>query len=154
SHGAEVVELALPPVESTLPAWPVLCAAEAAAAHSATYPSRAADYGPTFRTFLEYADTLSARDYAAAHETRMAWAGRLRGVFDRIDLIACPSTFIPAPPSGFIDPFAPFDTGFVPFLRFTAPFNFSGNPTLSLPCGFSADGLPYSLQLVGRHGDE
>jgi amidase len=39
-------------------------------------------------------------------------------------------------------------------MRFTAPFNYSGSPTLSVPCGFSADGLPYSLQLVGRHGDE
>ena len=39
-------------------------------------------------------------------------------------------------------------------LRFTAPFDFSGSPTISVPCGFTADGMPVGLQLVGRHLDE
>jgi amidase len=39
-------------------------------------------------------------------------------------------------------------------LRFTAPFDFSGSPTITLPCGFSAEGLPLGLQLVGRHLEE
>ena len=43
----------------------------------------------------------------------------------------------------------PFSPAISPFLRFTAPFNFSGNPTLSVPAGFSDDGLPYGIQLVG-----
>jgi len=154
SAGAHIVELALPPVEDVLPAWPVLCAAEAAAAHVATYPSRAADYGPSFRSFLEYAATLSAQDYAAHHDRCMVWSGQLRGAFEHIDVLACPSTFATAPPLEFIGPFDPFTAELVPFMRFTAPFNFSGSPTLCVPCGFSPDGLPYSLQLVGRHGDE
>lgn len=154
TFGAEVVEVQLAPVEPILPAWPVLCAAEAAVAHAKTFPSRAADYGPTFRSFLEYAGTLRAQDYAAAHEARINWAGELRGVFEQVDVLACPSTFMAAPPADLIDPFAPFTPDIAPFMRFTAPFNFSGSPTLSLPCGFSSDGLPYSLQLVGRHGDE
>jgi amidase len=41
-----------------------------------------------------------------------------------------------------------------PLLRFTAPFDFTGSPTISVPCGFTASGLPLSLQIVGRHGDE
>ena len=36
-------------------------------------------------------------------------------------------------------------------LRFTAPYNFNGMPTLSVPCGLSRDGLPLSLQFVGKH---
>ena len=36
-------------------------------------------------------------------------------------------------------------------LRFTAPFDFNGAPTISLPCGLSGDGLPLSLQFVGKH---
>jgi amidase len=152
--GADLVEVALPPVEAVLPAWPVLCAAEAAAAHAATFPSRADAYGATFRSFLEYAGTLRAQDYAASHDARQQWSGRLRGVFEAVDLLACPSTFMPAPPADLIDPSAPFTPDIAPFMRFTAPFNFSGSPTLSLPCGFSNHGLPYSLQLVARHGEE
>jgi amidase len=154
AQGAEVVAVTLPAVEDLLPAWPILCAAEAAAAHAATFPARAADYGPTFRSFLEYADTLRAQDYAAHHEARLKWAGRLRGVFEHIDVLACPSAFMTAPPLELIDPLAPFTPAIAPFMRFTAPFNFSGSPTLSVPCGFTPDGLPHSLQLVGRHGAE
>src|SRR5262245_11435551 len=102
--GAEIVEVQLAPVEPVLPAWPVLCAGEAAAAHAKTYPSRAADYGPTFRSFLEYAATLRAQDYATAHEARINWAGALRGVFEQVDVLACPSTFMAAPPAELIDP--------------------------------------------------
>ena len=38
--------------------------------------------------------------------------------------------------------------------RFTSPFNAMGLPALSLPCGFDAEGLPISLQLVGRPGED
>ena len=108
----------------------------------------------TFRSFLEYSETLSAKDYAFWHERRQAWVGSLRGVFDRVDLLACPSMFMSAPPIEMIDSFGRFTPEFAPFMRFTAPFNFSGSPTLSVPCGFTESGLPYSLQLVARHGEE
>ena len=39
-------------------------------------------------------------------------------------------------------------------MPFTAPMDFSGSPTVSLPCGLTDDGLPLSVQLVGRHGEE
>jgi amidase len=39
-------------------------------------------------------------------------------------------------------------------LRHTMPFNLTGSPTISLPCGVSSEGLPISLQLIGRHDDE
>ena len=154
AHGAEIVAVAVPPVESVLPDWPTLCGGEAAAAHAATYPSRAEQYGTTFRSFLAYAATLRAQDYAAAESRRRDWAGAFAGVFEQVDLFACPSFFMTAPPSELLAADAPFSTDIAPFMRFTAPFNFSGSPTLSVPCGFTADGLPHSLQLVGRHGGE
>ena len=40
------------------------------------------------------------------------------------------------------------------YLRFTRPFNFSGHPACALPCGFTSDGLPIGLQIVGRPFDE
>ena len=56
-----------------------------------------------------------------------------------------------APPADAIDPYGEFSHEIAPFMRFTAPFNFAGNPTLSLPNGFSANGLPHGMQLVGPH---
>ncbi|MCH7745512.1 MAG: Asp-tRNA(Asn)/Glu-tRNA(Gln) amidotransferase GatCAB subunit A, partial [Chloroflexi bacterium] len=37
------------------------------------------------------------------------------------------------------------------FQRYTAPYDFSGVPTLSVPCGLNSEGLPLSLQFVGKH---
>ena len=54
-----------------------------------------------------------------------------------------------APPADAIDPYGPFSPAIAPFMRFTGPFNFSGNPTLSVPAGFSDDGVPLGIQLVG-----
>jgi amidase len=39
-------------------------------------------------------------------------------------------------------------------LRFTAPFDMSGSPTITMPCGFNAKGLPVGFQLVGPHLSE
>jgi amidase len=152
--GITVVHVSLPPLHDLLEGWSVLCGGDALAAHAATYPSRADAYGPSFRSFLEYASALSAANYAQAHERRLNWQGALRAVFDDIDALACPSSFMVAPPADALDPYAPFSPDFAPFGRFTFPFNFSGSPTLSVPCGFSPEGLPHSLQLVGRHGEE
>jgi amidase len=152
--GAEVVELRIPPVDEVVAAWPVLCGGDALAVHRPTFPSRADRYGPSFRSFLEYAEGLSAADYAAHHARRLEWAGGFRATFEACDVFACPSAFMPAPPDDALDPYAPFSDAIAPFMRFTAPFNFSGSPTLSVPCGFTEDGLPHSLQLVGAHGAE
>jgi len=60
--GARVVKVELPDVEPCLSAWTTLCASEAAAGHAATYPSRAGDYGPGFRSFLELGTSVRGRD--------------------------------------------------------------------------------------------
>ena len=149
-QGAEIVVVSLPEIsDEFLKGWFVLCAAEALVGHQATYPSRADDYGPTFRSFLEYGAELRAQDYARAHVQRVDFARRLQRVFDTADVFACPGMFMQAPPADAIDPYGIVTPEFAPFVRFTAPFNFSGNPTLSVPAGFSSDGLPHGIQLVG-----
>lgn len=153
SLGAEIVEVALPELDAYLPAWPVLCSAEALAAHAATYPERRDDYGPWFRGWLELGAGLSGADYANANKLRAAWNGKLRAVWQDIDVLACPS--MPTPPTR-VTPdilYGPMPNGGldVTRMRFTAPFDFNGAPTLSVPCGLTADGLPLSLQFVGEH---
>jgi len=148
--GAKLVAVEVPDVEPCLSAWTKLCAAEAAATHAQNYPSRAAEYGPGFRSFLEIGNELRGADYASAHFVRERFAGELRGLFEDIDLIACPSMPSAALPVADLPPDARGLGDSSPLLRFTAPFNMSRNPTLSVPCGPASGGPPPSLQLVAR----
>ena len=148
-QGAELVRVSIPAVDEVLEAWSVICGAEAVAAHEATYPARADEYGPSFRSFLEYGTRISGAEYAKAHLLRVAFARRFQQVFGQVEVFACPGFFMQAPPADALDPYGPFSPAFAQFMRFTAPFNFSGNPTLSVPAGFSDDGLPHGIQLVG-----
>jgi amidase len=148
--GARIVKVTVPDVRSCLSAWMTLCASEAAAAHEATYPSRAADYGPGFRSFLELGAKIRGRDYAKAQMARERFTNRMRELFDSVDAVACPSMpFTSLPVSGMPPDVAGLNESNV-LLRFTAPFDISRNPTLSQPCGPAEEGPPPSLQLIGR----
>ncbi|HXF62753.1 MAG TPA: amidase family protein, partial [Caldilineaceae bacterium] len=151
--GLEPVEVVVPQIEPDLmmATWSTLCAGDAADAHRATWPARADEYGP-FRQWLEFADTLTAADYAAAHARRLEYAGKMAGLFEEIDLLACPAMPFAAPRIG--DDALPLPDANVVRPRFTYPFNFSNSPTLTLPCGFTSDDLPIALQLVGPHFSE
>ena len=154
SLGAEIVEVTMPDLDEFVPAWATLCSAEAVLAHGATYPSRRDDYGPGFRDWLDRGATISGADYARANNLRAACNGLLSGVFESIDVLVCPSTIEapgPVTPEMLYGPRPTFDP--TP-LRFTAPFDFNGAPTLSLPCGFTVNNLPLSIQFVGHHLDE
>lgn len=150
--GAQIVQVTLPDLAPYLEAWPILCTAEAVAAHAATYPARRAEYGPWFRDWLDHGARVSGAMYAQANTLRAACNGLLRQVWASIDVLACPSMPTPAFPvsaAGLYGPMEP--QGFdMARLRFTAPYNFNGAPTLSVPCGLSHDGLPLSLQFVGK----
>jgi amidase len=148
--GARVVKVEVPDVEPCLSAWTTVCSAEAAAGHAATFPSRASDYGRGFRSFLELGAAVRGQDYADAHMVRERFSNRFQQLFDQVDIVACPSMPFASLPGDGIPPEADSFKGPNPLLTFTAPFNFSRNPTLSMPGGAGAGGPPPSLQLVGR----
>jgi amidase len=151
--GAEVVEVAVPDVGPVADAWWTLSTVEAAAFHADTYPSRADDYGPGFREVLRYGLGVSGVAYANAARMRAEFTGRLNRVLRDVDCLVCPSMSNAARPK-LADPFGFEDESdwarLVSNDVHTKPFNFSGSPTLSVPCGFTADGLPFSVQFVGR----
>jgi amidase len=151
--GLEPVEVVVPPIDPDfmIDTWSTLCAGDAADAHRATWPASADEYGP-FRQWLEFAGTRTAADYAAAHATRLEYAGKIAGLFAEIDLLACPAMPYAAPPIG--DDALPLPDDNYVRSRFTYPFNFSNSPTLTLPCGFTSDNLPIALQLAGPHFSE
>ena len=150
--GAEIVDVAVPDVTPVALAWWQLSTAEAAAFHADAFPSRAREYGPGFRDVLEYGAGVSGVTYANAAKVRAEFSGRLERVLAEVDCLVCPS-MSNAAREKLADPFGPErDEDWASQVLndvHTKPFNFSGSPTLSVPCGFSADGLPYSVQFAG-----
>jgi amidase len=95
---------------------------------------------------------MSAADYSKAHRNRLAWRGRLAERFEEVDVIACPSMAGPAPPLA--QDRSREDDIVMDSAKFTMPFDVSGSPTISVPCGLSTDGLPLSLQLIAGDFEE
>jgi amidase len=152
--GAKLVRVELPDTDDACRAWAPICASEALAVHASYFPAKRADYGRSFRSFLDIGAQTSGAEYASAHTHRLEFAGRLAALFEEVDVLLCPGNFSAAAAAEAMLPDMEFSTDFWPFMRYTAPFNMSGSPTLSLPAGFSADGLPLGVQLVGRHLEE
>lgn len=102
------------------------------------------------RRSLEIAGKLSAQDVATARRRHAGYRQRIQTLFDGFDLIITPTTAVTAFPVGKRP--AEIDSRDVHWLwgafPCTAPFNVSGNPAASLPCGL-ADSLPVGLQIIG-----
>ena len=151
SLGAVIVEVEMPDVDSYLSAWPILCTAEAVEAHEATYPSHKDDYGPFFRGWLDMGAGVTGAGYAKANNRRDELTGLLRLAFADIDALACPTMVNPPHPVTAESNYGPMDNRRgTSFQRYTVPYDFNGAPTLSVPCGLNSEGLPLSLQFIGK----
>jgi amidase len=155
--GATVVTVNVPDVSKVGGAWLDLCRVEALAAHAKTFPSRASEYGPGLRAALQFGQRVTPAVLAAASRVRSEVSASLDSILSTVDSLVCPSMANSARVKE-ADPFdEETDESWSEKVRndtHTQPFNFSGSPTLSVPCGFSADGLPLSVQFVGRRLSE
>lgn len=147
--GADIREVTVPPTEALLRGWIPFCAVETAIAHQADYPDRAGEYGPDLAQLIEHGRRTTGVEFGAILHERLEFAGRLRALFRGVDLLLMPTMPVPVPSLARMAEYGQDDTVLLRMLRFTAPFNFAGNPTITLPCGMDAAGLPLSLQLVG-----
>ncbi|MDH3749360.1 MAG: amidase family protein, partial [Gammaproteobacteria bacterium] len=149
--GADIVEVTMPDLGDPDEVWYAIGTVEAALAHQATFPERADEYGPGFRGDLEYGLSISALDLARAMQQRAEIGGRVRAMLAGIDCFVCPAISNTARRKST----KPFELDAKEWKRlvgsdvFTKPFNFSGVPTLCVPCGFSSKGLPIGVQFVG-----
>lgn len=155
--GATVVTVTMPDVSQVGGAWLDLCYVEALAAHATTFPSRASEYGPGLRAALESGQRVTPGALAAAQNVRSAVSASINSMLNTVDCLVCPSMANTAR----VKEADPYDeetaeswSSQVRNDIYAQPFNFSGSPTLSVPCGFSTDGLPLSVQFVGRRLSE
>jgi amidase len=134
--------------------WTPLCGVEAAVAHEATYPSRASEYGPVLAGLLELGRGLSGPAVTKILLRRATFRGQLDALFCDIDLLVMPVMNLAAPSLADMAAAGRAPAAVEARLRFTAPFDMSGHPALTLPGGKTADGLPVGFQIVGRHMQE
>jgi amidase len=150
--GATLVDVTMPDLAHVRRAWYALCIREAAKAHSRTFPSRADEYGAGLRIHLEKGMRISPAEVADASEIRSQVAARTHELLAGIDCLVCPSMSNSALEKD-ADPTVETNESWRRLVIndvHAKPFDFSGNPTLSVPCGFTVDGLPLSVQFVGK----
>ncbi|HEX3693698.1 MAG TPA: amidase [Solirubrobacteraceae bacterium] len=96
----------------------------------------------------------SLLEWSRSHE--QALAARLNRVLDRHDVLITPATAQPPPQIGQFDGRGALWTlnGAIGLVPYNAPWNLTGQPAAAVPAGFGSDGLPRSVQIVGRPGDE
>jgi amidase len=150
--GARTVPIEFPSTADARTAWLHLCFAEVAIAHEATYPSRAAEYGPALGRVLEAAGKVSAGELAKAHIVRDRFTGQVARVFEDIDVLLIPVWPKPMPTAAEWTSMAQGDLA--DLLRYSGPFNLTGMPALTMNGGFDQRGAPIGFQLVGKHLSE
>ena len=145
SLGATVVDVTLPSLQDWNACGWLILVVEAYAVHEPWLKTRYNDYGQNFRDRVTLGAFFSGADYMAALRFRRELQESLARLMADVDLLILPTTPGPAPRLDAVPPFRSFETP-----NFTMPFNVSGSPALSVCNGFSASGLPLSLQIVGR----
>lgn len=152
--GVQIREINFPPTVTLLRGWIPFCAVETAIAHQADYPARAGEYGPDLANLIEHGRRMTATEFGTIMHERLEFSGRLAALFQEVDLLLMPTMPVPVPRLDRMEEYGQDDSVLLRMLRFTAPFDFAGNPTITLPSGIDAQGLPLSLQLVGPHVSE
>lgn len=105
---------------------------------------------------IKAADDVSVAEYQVARERKMAYVADIHRWFEEWDLLLTPSVSVAAFPAEKLMPdhWPRHDWDWLSWAEFSYPFNMSWNPAASVPCGFTAEGLPVGLQIVGRRFDD
>ena len=122
---------------------------EAAIVHAEWFDAAPDDYGPAMRILIGLGRSAPAADYEALRQAGLEFAAATARLHETADMVLLPALPVPTPTlaalaQGNNDPEV-----VAAMLRFTAAFNYSGQPSLTLPAGFDADGLPIGMQLIG-----
>ena len=148
--GAQVVEIEVPDTASLVAGWGLTCGVDCTRAHAATYPARKDEYGPALAGLLDGGLRATPEAYARLERTRAAFRAELEDVLGTLDAIIAPCMVGPIPLAERLGPPRGAGDQARPTIAFTAPFDYSGHPTITLPLSLDADGMPRAFQLIGR----
>jgi aspartyl-tRNA(Asn)/glutamyl-tRNA(Gln) amidotransferase subunit A len=154
--GARPVEAEIPHAGHALSIYMAIMPPEAIAYHAPALREKAALYGPGLRARIRPGHFILATQYLNAQRARGLLLDEARAALSKADVLLAPTSPIPAKrfdqetlqwPGGT-------ESTRMAMARLTRPFNVTGLPTISVPCGFTGGGLPIGLQIVGRAFDE
>jgi aspartyl-tRNA(Asn)/glutamyl-tRNA(Gln) amidotransferase subunit A len=152
--------VALEPITLSLhhlsaPALTLISQAEATSYHWTMLNAKPELYGPAVRAHLQVGATVLAKDYLAAQRVRRQITDEVNKVLQKVDALVFPTQATVAP---YMGAYEIRDTSADDVLQaeigHTGLANITGHPAISVPCGFTDEGLPVGLQFTGRAFDE
>jgi aspartyl-tRNA(Asn)/glutamyl-tRNA(Gln) amidotransferase subunit A len=147
--GAIVEEVTLPDYELFNACGRVIMYTEAFAIHEQDYQTRPLDFGLLTYLRMTLGAFITGPDLQQAMRLRRELSQAVNLKLKTYDALIAATALVPAPAFADITPNIPPNWPIQ-----TMPFNVTGNPAMSIPTGFSASGLPLSMQIVGRAFDE
>jgi aspartyl-tRNA(Asn)/glutamyl-tRNA(Gln) amidotransferase subunit A len=151
SLGVDLIEIDLPDAPAIQSVMSPMLLADAADFHRVALEDPASGLGEDIRERLTIGYRATGIDYARAMRMKERWAQALDDTFRQVDCILTPTVAGPAP---LAEQSRAMILATRDLTRFTFVWSFAEVPSLSVPCGFTADGLPLGMQLVGRWWDE
>lgn len=150
------VEVVNPGWENPEDAFATIVSAQFYAAWADELPAREADMDPSLVRFIRRGGGVTAREYLSAWARVAAYWQEVHVFLARFDLLLTPTAAVPpfALGGGVPREIAGQEVSRLGWMPFTYPFNLTGQPAVSVPAGWTDDGLPVGLQIVGRrHAD-
>jgi aspartyl-tRNA(Asn)/glutamyl-tRNA(Gln) amidotransferase subunit A len=156
SAGATRVEVDIPDLENCSAMEAHITLAEATSYHEPYLKKQPDDYGPAVRTNLEAGRYLLATDYVKSQRARTLLQRNFNEAFKRAEVIVSPTLPALPPPVGevWVQSGDLREHVIDAFLRFNIPYDLTGFPAISIPCGLGSTGLPIGLQIAGKAFDE